>query len=122
MMGSAVKQLGRREREAKGTSMPLRTPSMSERNGFRKRNMSASGQSRRFRDVGRESALAPYWSDRNEGWLKIKCSQPAKFPVVGFAAPQARWQGTELRGEGRHNWWYIQTLYQARERREKHFS
>jgi hypothetical protein len=41
MMGSAVKQLERREREAKGTSMPLRTPSMSERNGFRKRNMSA---------------------------------------------------------------------------------
>jgi hypothetical protein len=44
MMGSAVEQLGRREREAKGTSMPLRTPSMSERNGFRKRNMSASDQ------------------------------------------------------------------------------
>jgi hypothetical protein len=59
MMGSGVKQLGRREREAKGTSMPLRTPSMSERNGFRKRNMSASGQSRRFRDVGSESALPP---------------------------------------------------------------
>jgi hypothetical protein len=50
MMGSAVEQLGRREREAKCTSMPLRTPSMSERNGFRKRNMSASGH---FRPVSR---------------------------------------------------------------------
>src|SRR6266513_3477756 len=27
---------------------------------------------------------APYRSDRNEGWLKIKCTQRAKFPVVGF--------------------------------------
>ena len=31
------------------------------------------------KDVG-----APYRSDRNEGWLKIKCSQRAKFPVIGF--------------------------------------
>jgi hypothetical protein len=29
-------------------------------------------------------ANAPYRSDRNEGWLKIKTSQRAKFPVVGF--------------------------------------
>jgi len=43
MMGGAVKQLGGREREAKGTSMPLRIPSVSERDGFRKRNMSALG-------------------------------------------------------------------------------
>jgi hypothetical protein len=56
-MGSAVKQLGRREREAKGTSMSLRTPSMSERNGFRKRNMSASGQKRQFGDFSITSAL-----------------------------------------------------------------
>src|SRR5882757_7768240 len=27
---------------------------------------------------------APYRSDRNEAWLKIKTSQKAKFPVVGF--------------------------------------
>ena len=29
-------------------------------------------------------AVAPYRSDRNEGWLKIKCSQRGQFPVVGF--------------------------------------
>jgi bifunctional non-homologous end joining protein LigD len=29
-------------------------------------------------------ADAPYRSDRNEGWLKIKCIQRGKFPVVGF--------------------------------------
>ncbi|WP_375312845.1 non-homologous end-joining DNA ligase [Bradyrhizobium sp. A5] len=29
-------------------------------------------------------ADAPYRSDRNEGWLKIKCSQRGQFPVVGF--------------------------------------
>jgi hypothetical protein len=57
MMGSAIKQLGRREREAKGTSMPLRTPSMNERNAFRKGNMSASGQKRQFGDVSITSAL-----------------------------------------------------------------
>jgi bifunctional non-homologous end joining protein LigD len=27
---------------------------------------------------------APYRSDRNEGWLKIKCSVREKFPIVGF--------------------------------------
>ena len=27
---------------------------------------------------------APYRSDRNEGWLKIKAVQKGKFPVVGF--------------------------------------
>jgi bifunctional non-homologous end joining protein LigD len=27
---------------------------------------------------------APYRSDRNEGWLKIKVSQREKFPIVGF--------------------------------------
>jgi bifunctional non-homologous end joining protein LigD len=27
---------------------------------------------------------APYRSDRNEGWLKIKATQREKFPVVGF--------------------------------------
>ena len=30
------------------------------------------------------NAEAPYRSGRNEGWLKVKCSQRAKFPVVGF--------------------------------------
>jgi bifunctional non-homologous end joining protein LigD len=27
---------------------------------------------------------APYRSDRNEGWLKTKCAQRGKFPVIGF--------------------------------------
>ena len=31
-----------------------------------------------------KNAEAPYRSERNEGWLKIKCSQRAKFPVIGF--------------------------------------
>jgi bifunctional non-homologous end joining protein LigD len=31
-----------------------------------------------------KNADAPYRSDRNEAWLKIKTSQRAKFPVVGF--------------------------------------
>jgi bifunctional non-homologous end joining protein LigD len=31
-----------------------------------------------------KNADAPYRSDRNEGWLKIKTSQRAKFPVIGF--------------------------------------
>ena len=30
------------------------------------------------------NAEAPCRSGRNEGWLKVKCSQRAKFPVVGF--------------------------------------
>ena len=29
-------------------------------------------------------ADAPYWSERNENWLKIKAVQKGKFPVVGF--------------------------------------
>jgi bifunctional non-homologous end joining protein LigD len=29
-------------------------------------------------------AAAPYRSDRNENWLKIKAVQTGKFPVVGF--------------------------------------
>lgn len=32
-----------------------------------------------------KNAQAPYRSDRNEAWLKIKTSQRAKFPVIGFA-------------------------------------
>ena len=29
-------------------------------------------------------ADAPYRSERNENWLKIKCVQKGKFPVIGF--------------------------------------
>jgi bifunctional non-homologous end joining protein LigD len=31
-----------------------------------------------------KNADAPYRSDRNEAWLKVKCVQKAKFPVIGF--------------------------------------
>jgi bifunctional non-homologous end joining protein LigD len=31
-----------------------------------------------------KNAEAPYRSDRNEGWIKTKCAQRAKFAVVGF--------------------------------------
>ena len=31
-----------------------------------------------------KNATAPYRSDRNEGWLKIKTVQKGKFPVIGF--------------------------------------
>ncbi len=31
-----------------------------------------------------KNASAPYRSDRNEGWLKIKTVQKGKFPVIGF--------------------------------------
>ena len=37
-----------------------------------------------FEGIVSKRADAPYRSDRNEGWLKIKTSQRAKFPVVGF--------------------------------------
>jgi bifunctional non-homologous end joining protein LigD len=31
-----------------------------------------------------KNADAPYRSDRNEAWLKVKCVQKGKFPVIGF--------------------------------------
>jgi bifunctional non-homologous end joining protein LigD len=31
-----------------------------------------------------KNANAPYRSDRNEAWLKVKCVQKGKFPVIGF--------------------------------------
>jgi bifunctional non-homologous end joining protein LigD len=31
-----------------------------------------------------KNARAPYHSDRNEAWLKIKAVQRGKFPVIGF--------------------------------------
>jgi len=32
---------------------------------------------------------APFRSGRNEAWLKIKCGQRAKFPIVGFVKDPA---------------------------------
>src|SRR6202023_1443473 len=37
-----------------------------------------------FEGIISKDARAPYRSDRNEAWLKIKTSQRGKFPVVGF--------------------------------------
>jgi bifunctional non-homologous end joining protein LigD len=37
-----------------------------------------------FEGIISKRADAPYRSDRNEGWLKIKTVQKGKFPVVGF--------------------------------------
>jgi bifunctional non-homologous end joining protein LigD len=31
-----------------------------------------------------KSKLAPYRSERNESWLKIKCSQTARYEVIGY--------------------------------------
>ena len=37
-----------------------------------------------FEGIVSKNAQAPYRSDRNEGWLKIKSVQQGKFPVIGF--------------------------------------
>ena len=37
-----------------------------------------------FEGIVSKNAWAPYRSDRNEGWLKIKTVQKGKFPVIGF--------------------------------------
>jgi bifunctional non-homologous end joining protein LigD len=37
-----------------------------------------------FEGIVSKNAQAPYRSDRNEGWLKIKNVQQGKFPVIGF--------------------------------------
>jgi bifunctional non-homologous end joining protein LigD len=37
-----------------------------------------------FEGIISKNAQAPYHSDRNEGWLKIKTVQTGKFPVIGF--------------------------------------
>jgi bifunctional non-homologous end joining protein LigD len=37
-----------------------------------------------FEGIVSKNAQAPYRSDRNEGWLKIKTVQMGKFPVIGF--------------------------------------
>jgi bifunctional non-homologous end joining protein LigD len=58
-----------------------------------------------------KKADAPYKSERGEAWLKIKCVQRAKFPVVGLVKDptgvaalswKARRQGAGLHGQGRH--------------------
>lgn len=34
-------------------------------------------------------ASAPYHSDRNENWIKNKCVQQARFPIIGFVPETA---------------------------------
>jgi bifunctional non-homologous end joining protein LigD len=43
----------------------------------------------RWEGIVSKSAAAPYRSDRNEGWLKIKTAQRGKFPVIGFVKDPA---------------------------------
>jgi bifunctional non-homologous end joining protein LigD len=37
-----------------------------------------------FEGIVSKNAQAPYRSDRNEGWLKIKTVQKGQSPVIGF--------------------------------------
>jgi bifunctional non-homologous end joining protein LigD len=37
-----------------------------------------------FEGIISKNSEAPYRSERNEGWLKVKCVQKGKFPVIGF--------------------------------------
>jgi len=37
-----------------------------------------------FEGIVSKNAQAPYRSDRNEGWLKVKTVQQGKFPIIGF--------------------------------------
>jgi bifunctional non-homologous end joining protein LigD len=41
-----------------------------------------------FEGIVSKNAQAPYRSDRNEGWLKIKTVQKGQFPVIGFVKDQ----------------------------------
>jgi bifunctional non-homologous end joining protein LigD len=65
-----------------------------------------------FEGIISKNAEAPYRSDRNEGWLKVKCVQKGKFPIIGFVKDPARRRGplsgkergqrTSIYGQGRH--------------------
>jgi bifunctional non-homologous end joining protein LigD len=44
-----------------------------------------------FEGIVSKNAQAPYRSDRNEGWLKIKTVQQGKFPVIGSSRIRAGW-------------------------------
>jgi bifunctional non-homologous end joining protein LigD len=46
--------------------------------------MFAAASKLNYEGIVSKNAQAPYRSDRNEGWVKIKAVQRAKFPVVGF--------------------------------------
>ena len=64
-----------------------------------------------FEGIVSKNAHAPYRSDRNEGWLKIKTVQKGKFPVIGFVKDPSgvaalylgklERQGSCLHGQGR---------------------
>jgi ATP-dependent DNA ligase len=44
-----------------------------------------------FEGIVSKNAQAPYRSDRNEGWLKVKAVQKGKFPVIGFVKDRPGW-------------------------------
>jgi len=62
-----------------------------------------------FEGIISKNAEAPYRSDRNESWLKVKCVRKGKFPVIGFvkdptgvaALYLGKKEGTELRYMGK---------------------
>jgi bifunctional non-homologous end joining protein LigD len=62
-----------------------------------------------FEGIISKNAEAPYRSDRNEGWLKVKWVQKGKFPVIGFVKDPAgvaalylgKKEGKELRYMGK---------------------
>jgi bifunctional non-homologous end joining protein LigD len=56
-----------------------------------------------FEGIVSKNAQAPYRSDRNEGWLKIKTVQRDKFPVIGFVKDPTGVAALYLgKREGRH--------------------
>jgi bifunctional non-homologous end joining protein LigD len=62
-----------------------------------------------FEGIISKNAEAPYRSDRGEAWLKVKCVQKGKFPVIGFikdptgvaALYLGKQEGKELRYMGK---------------------
>jgi hypothetical protein len=58
-MGRAVKEKGQKQREAKSTPHAPTTPSMSERYGFRKLNMSGLGQNAKYSERADNFHFAP---------------------------------------------------------------
>jgi ATP-dependent DNA ligase len=50
---------------------------------------------------------APYPSGRNESWLKIKCGQQGKFPIVGFVKDPAGVATLHTRQAGGEDFVYV---------------
>ena len=52
--------------------------------------MFAASRKLGFEGIVCKNAGAPYRSDRNEGWPKVKCVQKRKFSVIGFEGSDRR--------------------------------